>query len=296
MRFWLGTDRANWLETVPFDLFVSHRILAKRKTLPGRPQGQWALDSGGFTEINLYGNWKTGVNEYIEATERYMTEIPGMVFASPQDWMCEPSVRKRTGKTTREHQALTVENYLQLQRSGLPFIPALQGWEHDEYLEHIDLYQTAGIDLRTYPLVGLGSMCRRQGLEAAEILRDLHDYGINLHGYGYKKSGLRKHNVFLASADSMAWSYAARYQPPLPGCPHQCCNHCLKFATLWREDIIQTVAANRVVPPIGTAKCSVCHETRAITAFTADRRRKNGIGGKCQACKNQQNRERYPKG
>jgi hypothetical protein len=52
VRFWLGTHMPNWLDETATPLFVSHRRLAKRRRLP-RARGPWALDSGGFTELNL---------------------------------------------------------------------------------------------------------------------------------------------------------------------------------------------------------------------------------------------------
>ena len=65
--------------------------------------------------------------------------------------------------------------------------------------------------------------------------------GIRLHGFGVKTGGLHLYGRQLASADSMAWSYAARRQPPLPGCTsHKNCANCLAYATQWRT---RTLAA-----------------------------------------------------
>jgi hypothetical protein len=77
------------------------------------------------------------------------------------DWMCEPHMTAKTGLTVREHQQRTVENYLRLRDHG-PFIPVLQGWEPGEYLACVELYEQYGVDLTTLPLVGVGSVCRRQ--------------------------------------------------------------------------------------------------------------------------------------
>jgi hypothetical protein len=79
-------------------------------------------------------------------------------------------------------------------------------------------YTAAGVKLAA-ALVGLGSVCRRQASGGiAAIMRELHALGPCLHGFGVKTRGLAGYADGLASADSMAWSYAARRRPPLPGC------------------------------------------------------------------------------
>ena len=45
----------------------------------------------------------------------------------------------------------------------------------------------------------------------------------------------------MASADSMAWSYAARHTEPLPECTHKQCQNCLPFALQWREQVLSSV-------------------------------------------------------
>ena len=62
--FYLGTHMTGWLAHVGVPLFVSHRRLARRKTLPQARTG-WALDSAGFSELSLYGGWRTTPEEYV---------------------------------------------------------------------------------------------------------------------------------------------------------------------------------------------------------------------------------------
>jgi hypothetical protein len=57
-------------------------------------------------------------------------------------------------------------------------------------------------------------------------------------GFGVKKSGLASYGVHLASADSLAWSFNARRNRPLPGCTHKSCANCLRYALRWREEIL----------------------------------------------------------
>lgn len=56
--FYLGTHQVNWLSDSQARLFGSRRRLSTRRRLP-RARSNWALDSGGFTELSLYGGWKT---------------------------------------------------------------------------------------------------------------------------------------------------------------------------------------------------------------------------------------------
>ena len=94
--FYLGTHQPNWLETAEVPLFVSHRRLAPRKTLPRALTG-WALDSGAYTELLMYGRWTTSPRDYVEAARRYDDEIGSLEWAAPQDLTCEVDVLRRTG-------------------------------------------------------------------------------------------------------------------------------------------------------------------------------------------------------
>ncbi|MBQ1166450.1 hypothetical protein KBZ21_51530, partial [Streptomyces sp. A73] len=67
------------------------------------------------------------------------------------------------------------------------------------------MYTDAGIDLAAEPIVGLGSVCRRQApSEINEIVATLHSHGLRLHGFGVKTQGLSDYGPSLYSADSMA--------------------------------------------------------------------------------------------
>lgn len=250
MRFYLGTHHPHWLGRTDVPLFISHRRLRERRSFP-RALGRWALDSGAFTEISTYGEWRTSEVEYVEAVLHYQQEIGLMDFAAPQDWMCEPEMIERTGLSVEEHQHLTIENYLILESIWLamgegpsPFIPVLQGWTYDDYGRHLEAYDKAGVDLRCKPLTGVGSVCRRQAtLEIAEIMRTLSEEGVKTHGFGVKKSGYGLYARYMASADSMAWSYNARKHPPLPGHTHASCANCMEWAMRWRDDLLgQTIS------------------------------------------------------
>lgn len=194
------------------------------------------MDSGGFSELALFGGWRTPIGEYIANVRRFRDEIGLLEWAAPMDWMCEPAMLQKTGKTLTDHQHLTTSNFLQLRDKApeLPFIPVLQGWNLMDYYLHIGMYATAGIDLWREPRVGLGSICRRQGTrEVAGIVHHLG--GLPLHGFGVKTRGLQEYPHLLKSADSMAWSMAARHAEPLEGHTHKNCANCIDYAMQWRE-------------------------------------------------------------
>jgi hypothetical protein len=192
-----------------FSLFISHRRLVGRKWLHGGPfraAAPWALDSGGFTELSLHGEWKTTPESYVAAIRTYAARVGMPDFAAPQDWMCEPFMIQRTGLSVYDHQRRTVANLLRLRELApdLPIIPVLQGWRMADYLQCLDMYADAGIDLAREPLVGLGSVCRRQSTDdIAEIVTTLADLGLRLHGFGVKTAGLARYGHALASADCL---------------------------------------------------------------------------------------------
>ncbi|MGI5404147.1 DUF7221 family queuine tRNA-ribosyltransferase-like protein [Streptomyces sp. CA-135486] len=245
MKFYLGTHMPSWLKkravTVP--LFVSHRRLGTLVKLP-RAVTDWALDSGGFTELSMHGTWTVSPTEYVAAVRRYRDEIGRMDWAAPQDWMCEPWIVEKTGLSVLEHQQRTVHNFMELRAlaSDVCFAPVLQGWSLDDYRRCLDLYADAGVDLTTFETVGIGSVCRRQATsEIGEIVRAMHAEGIRLHGFGVKSVGLRKYAQYLTSADSMAWSFRGRH---VPGCTdtHKTEANCLPFALSWRERALALAA------------------------------------------------------
>ncbi|GAA0720181.1 hypothetical protein Drose_06470 [Dactylosporangium roseum] len=265
--FYLGAHHPHWLAIPPRDrdgqpirLFVSHRRLAGRRTLP-RARTPWALDSGGFSELSLFGEWRTTPEEYVAAVRRYDREIGMLEWAAPQDWMVEPFMLAKTRLTVAEHQRRTVANYLQLcdlwwraehDAAGrdpefCPFMPVLQGWTIADYLRCADAYEQVGVNLPDYPVVGVGSVCRRQATsEIADIMASLADLGLNLHGFGVKTSGLARYARHLASADSMAWSYAGRRTPTRCGSvSHKNEANCLDFAARWHERIADEIAVDR---------------------------------------------------
>lgn len=198
------------------------RLWKRRKPIPC---GDVLVDSGAFTELFLHGKYRQGVEEY--AAELYRLYTAGVVqlaAAVSQDYMCEPFILAKTGLTVAEHQRLTIERYdalvTELERlfgGPIPFhvMPVLQGFTPQEYVDHIRQY---GNRLKPGMWVGVGSVCKRQGDPRAimAVLSAIHAERPDLliHGFGVKTTALLHAGVrmLLATADSMAWSFAARKQ------------------------------------------------------------------------------------
>jgi hypothetical protein len=211
-RYYLGVE-PGWLWKPPAELparvglFVSHRRLSKDGRLtsatPYRPAAtgvSWALDSGGFKEIDLHGRYSFTPDEYVRAVRRYDDEIGGLEWAAPMDMMCEPPQVAKTGLTVRQHIDMTVDNYIELLElwwgyqdqvdaehwgepgyrndrnpEFCPIKPVIQGWTLADYLYCIDRYEELGVRLDEQLVVGLGSICRRANTtEGVELLRRLH--------------------------------------------------------------------------------------------------------------------------
>lgn len=242
--FYLGTHQPHWLAIAGVPLFVSHRRLAGRRTLP-RAIAPWAPDSGGFSELSLYGEWRTTAAQYVAAVRRYRDEIGHLVWAASRDWMCVPQITAKTALSVEQHQRRTTADFIALRTlaADLDIVPTIQGWRPIDYLYHLDGYQRAGVDLTAYPVVAVGSVCHRQNTRAAEQIFELlaRENRLPLHGFGVKVAGLARYGQHVASSDSMAWSARGRR---LPGCAvgHRSEANCLRFALSWRADLIARVA------------------------------------------------------
>jgi hypothetical protein len=249
-RIYLGTHRPDWLGFSDVPLFVARTYLALRKTFP-RARAPWALDSGGFTELNKHGRWTITPADYVAEVRRFRDGVGRLEWAAVQDWMCEDVVLKKTGLTIADHQARTIDSLIELRSRApeVPWCPVLQGWTLGLYLDHVEEYARRGIDLTREPIVGIGSVCRRQHtLHASMIVRDIVDLGINLHGFGFKVDGLRELAGVLTSSDSLAWSYKGRRSRNEGGmeCDKNACNNCYHFAREWLADLRATLPPDAV--------------------------------------------------
>lgn len=265
MLFYLGTHQPHWLGFAGVPLFVSAirlRLRCKRK----KPVAacRWALDSGGFTELSMNHWWTIPATQYASEARGWRDRIGLMDWCAIQDWMCEPLILAKTRLTVGEHQRRTVHSWHLLRQLApdLPWVPVLQGWELEDYLRHVEMYRASGTDLAALPLVGVGSVCKRQDEDEAEaIIRSIAALGIRPHGFGFKKGGIVRCADVLASADSLAWSYGKRGEasaarkaarranrvPSLFGCPPAVppkteANE-LSAALAWRSEVLSLIGA-----------------------------------------------------
>ena len=199
-----------------------NRLRGRKKTVDC---GEVIVDSGAFTELNLHGGYRHGVEEYAAELHRLHTLGAVKIAAAvAQDYMCEPFMLAKTGLTVLDHQRLTIERYDALKAEldrlfggtcPFPVMPVLQGYAPADYARHIDMYDGR---LKPGMWVGVGSVCKRNSRPESivEVLSAIHDVrpDIRLHGFGVKQTSLEHPGVrsFLATADSMAWSFAARRQ------------------------------------------------------------------------------------
>lgn len=164
--------------------------------------------------------------------------------------MCEPDMIAKTGLSVREHIDRTVGNFLDLMAAepGVDIIPTVQGWRPADYEACLDLYDKRGVRLADYPLVGVGSVCRRKSVKDVQaVLATVAAAGLRLHGFGLKTQALETCAEYLASADSLAWSRDARWNAPLPQCEgkHKSCSNCVHWAMRWRERVLDVLNAPR---------------------------------------------------
>lgn len=246
MQFFTGCAIPAWLGRTSVSLFVSRARLAGLKKLP-RALGPWALDSGAFTMLDQHGRWIVGPERYADEVQHWSREIGRLEWAAIQDHPCEDRVLRMTGLTVQDHQRATVESYLRLRElaPSIAWTPVLQGRTLGDYLRHADDYRCAGVELRELPVVGVGSICRRQqAIFAGIVLRWLADEGLKLHGFGFKTTGLLASQDCLVSADSMAWSFNARRSDPLTECSgrHRRCTSCMAYALEWREALLDRLS------------------------------------------------------
>ena len=215
MQFFVGLHHPG--DARKFDrAFISVNAIRKRKSgFAGNCE--WIMDSGAFTEIATHGGYRHPPSVYAAEIKRWAGE-GRLLAAVAQDYMCEQHMLAITGLTIDDHQRLTIERYDDLiacDTGGVLIIPVLQGYSPDDYVRHIEMY---GDRLRPGRWVGVGSVCKRNGDPASieDVLLAIHAVrpDLLLHGFGVKLTALQSAVVqdHLFTADSMAWSYAARME------------------------------------------------------------------------------------
>ena len=211
MRFFVGLHQPS--DAKEFDaVFISINRLRNRKS--GFAVRDWIMDSGAFTTILTHGGYPESVSIYAEQINRWKSN-GNLLAAVAQDYMCEPHMLERTGLTIPEHQRLTIERYDALLAcdTGVYILPVLQGYAPQDFVSHLHQY---GARLKPSAWVGVGSVCKRngspQGVEQVLLAIKTVRPDLRLHGFGLKITSLGSAIIrsLLHTADSMAWSFAAR--------------------------------------------------------------------------------------
>lgn len=222
MIFYPGIHQPSDAKRLPRAFVSVKRLCERRRNAETRQRRKpidcpdWIMDSGAFTELALHGRYRDGVEAYAEQINRIAGFDPGLRAVVAQDFMCEPFILAKTGLTIADHQRLTIERYDALAPLVRTYVmPVLQGYCAADYLVHIELY---GDRLAPAMHVGVGSICKRNGspIEIEAVLTAIKGKrpDLRLHGFGLKTTALASDLVRrrLYSADSMAWSFAARRQ------------------------------------------------------------------------------------
>lgn len=212
MIFFTGLHQPSDAQHIPHAFISVNRLRNRRGPFK---VGDWIMDSGAFTEILTHGGYRHPVADYAAEIRRWAGN-GNLLAAVAQDYMCEPHMLAITGLSTADHQRLTIERYdalMACDTGGVYIMPVLQGYAPGDYVEHSRAY---GERLGFGAWVGVGSVCKRNGDAAAiedvllAIKRERPD--LRLHGFGIKTTSLASDLVreLLHTADSMAWSFAAR--------------------------------------------------------------------------------------
>lgn len=218
MQFYVGMHNPHHAHHVDRAFISINRL---RGRISSFPANAWIMDSGAFTEISTHGRYRDDTDVYAHRIARWASAGNNLEAAVCQDFMCEPFILQKTGGTIEQHQRWTIERFDDLMMDvrmlgcRLPLIPVLQGWTPEDYVAH--LHQYAG-RLSEGMRVGVGSVCKRNA-RPQSVFDILHAIkaerpDLRLHGFGLKITALKNDAIreLLYSADSMAWSFAARRQ------------------------------------------------------------------------------------
>ncbi len=266
MKFYVGVAQQSQIMWVKDRFMLSYQVVRRRKHAWGIPDHlEWIMDSGSFSELKKHGDYTFSPKEYFDKVLLWQPD-----FFVSMDWMCEPSQLEKTGRSTKEHQQLSLDNQIKLCelledswiKPYCKLMGVIQGWVVPEYIAHIDQLKEHGMIL---PYMGIGSVCRRGkeghiGAVLRAVRKELPD--TELHGFGVKITMLKKAETYdcLDSVDSMSWSFSGWKAPPpytrLLGKPclvhnyKKChkdtddCANCGRFMHHWVEKNLRLIENN----------------------------------------------------
>lgn len=173
------------------------------------------IDSGGYSFMKGKGEYQTPPQAYA----RYIQRVRPEAWAF-RDFPCEPDVLEAHDRTVAEHQRMTTEAATELRNlaesrdlPGRPY-PVVQGWDVDEYLDHLDALRDHGL---IDGCLAVGSVCGRENTEdVRSILKAIASEApdLDLHGFGVKRPAILDDDEvveLLDSADSQAFVKRGMY-------------------------------------------------------------------------------------
>ena len=214
--------------------FISVHAIERRKS--AFPVRRWVMDSGAFTTITKHGGYPEPVSAYAAQIRRWAGNGK-LLAAVSQDYMCEAFMLETTGLSVADHQRMTIERYdalIACDVGGVRIMPVLQGYAPADYVSHVRQY---GARLTHRMWVGVGSICKRnsnpQAIAAVLLAIKRERPDLRLHAFGVKITALALQLVrdLVFSADSMAWSYAARVEGRNGNCPKEAQRYARRVAT-----------------------------------------------------------------
>lgn len=259
-EYFVGTDDFQRAHKVSAMISANALIRVKDGKIVARKTyvdaDRWMLDSGAFSQVNKYGDFIMSPQDYVRLACKHQW-CGRLACIVTQDYMCEPDVIKMlqdmgNKASVRIHQRKTVERYIQIMDEAekyklrVPVMPVLQGWEVEDYRDHLILYTRMLSDLRyqrcgklwknpfldtphhhghtgellnTEQWIGIGSTCKRNKNpeivsqildQLSEAMGELKFNKSRIHLFGYKQTGLKSSRVRdrIYSADSFAYDLA----------------------------------------------------------------------------------------
>lgn len=213
MKFFCGMHSLAHAGKLPRVFVSANRLRGRKAPIPAR---EWIMDSGGFSELLNHGAYRESPEQFAENARRWASNGSGKLLAVvSQDFMCAPPVLEKTGGTVAGHQRLTIERYDTLLQLGVGtyLMPVLQGQSPSDFAEHVRAY---GGRLAHGAWVAVGSIqpISKSPAAVGAVLLAIKAVrpDLRLHGLGLKGASLSDSlcHALLESADSMAWSFAAR--------------------------------------------------------------------------------------
>lgn len=178
-----------------------------------------ALDSAGFVAMKVHGGYPWSIHQYCDLVQE---PIKGMIepwsWWSQMDFCCEPEIASNEAQV-KERINATVESLSlcidEAKKRGMRMpMPILQGWRPIDYELCVGLFDQI-LDGNWPPLVGVGSVCRRQLNGPNGLIPVINSISrllpkSKLHLFGVKGLAIAHLGDNVESIDSCAWDFAAR--------------------------------------------------------------------------------------